>query len=610
MPGLDQATGSEVGFEYIENATELGTLAEYLAAHPTMALAVDTETTGLDPLEKGARLLLLQIGAPSGEIWVVNAAKLDLAPLRGILDNGRLCILQNAKFDYKWLKVHAGIRLRRVYDTMLAELILIAGLYDQVRERRGKASLKALVEKYVGRTMEKATRLTFVGHQGDEFTQEQLDYAADDLPHLWTIKDLQTVELKRGGLIETAKLEFGVVAAVGDMELQGISINAQGYRKVISESRMEMAKAEAACHAQVIAAGGYRDLFGDSHLNLASTDQVQAVFKNQFGLKLESTDEKALKRLGDHPFAAALLNFRDWETQVTSFGEKILAHLHPVTGRIHPEFQQMGGDAGRFTCEKPNMQQIPAVKKYRSMFIPRAGNVFVDADWQAMEMRILAKVSGDQLLLDAFLQNRDLHSHTAATMYGLDYGEVVAAHKSDAGSPERKRAKVLNFALCYGMGIPSMAEELKCSKEDAEEALERYFGAFPGVAAYLKRQDREGPRTLEVRTLGGRRRIFNAPRDRREIGSIQRKARNTPMQGTNGDAVKRAMTLLHQRLEDAAIAPGILLTIHDELLVECPKERADETVEIVRDSMNEAAAFYLEEVPAVTEVKVADFWLK
>lgn len=599
MPGL--------AYTYIEDQDSLKAMAWVLKQEPKLKVAVDTETTGLDPLEEGARLLLLQIGTEDGALWVINAAKLGLEPLRGVLDNGRLCVLQNAKFDYQWLRVYSGIRLRNVYDTMLAELILVAGLYS-VHERRGKASLKSLVEKYVGKQIDKETRLTFVNHQGDEFTQEQLDYAAEDIPHLWTIKAAQSQALLAGDLVETARLEFGVVPVVGEMELAGIGVDAAAYRQVIAESRLEKAKAEAACHLLLLEAGAYKDLFGDCHVNLDSHDQIKVTFRDQFGIEVKSTEEKHLKKV-DHPFAKALLTYRDWETQVSSFGEKVLAHIHPVTGRIHPEFKQLGSDAGRMSCEKPNMQQIPADKKYRSLFIPAAGNVFVDADWSAMEMRILAKISGDQKLLEAFLQERDLHSHTAAEMYGHDYDKVVADHKA-GGSKERQRAKILNFALCYGMGVPSLAEELKCSQEEAQEAMDRYFAAFPGVAAWLKGQDRIGPRDLEVRTLGGRRRTFKPPQNRREVGSIQRKARNTPIQGTNADAVKKALILVADRLECAAIFPGILLAVHDELLVECPQDRAEEAVEIVRDGMNEAAAFYIHPVPAVTEVKVAEYWQK
>ena len=602
MPGVE--------YVYVDTEFDLRLVASRLAENPKLKVAVDTETTGLDPLEEGARLLLLQIGTEDGALWVINAAKLDLSPLHGVLDNGRLCVLQNAKFDYKWLREKAGIRLRNVYDTMLAELLLVAGLYG-VKERRGKVSLKALVSSYVGKQIEKDIRLTFVGHQGNEFSAEQLAYAAEDIPHLWTIKEAQVRALREGRLIEIAKMEFACVPVVGDMELAGITVDLAGYKQVTAEAKIEMAKAEGQCRRMVAEAGGYVNLFGETCLNLSSHEQIKAAFRDQFGLDLKSTDEKALKHQ-DHPFAAAILEFREWETKVTSFGHDAMkALVNPVTGRLHPEFQQIGGDAGRFTCERPNLQQIPAEPKYRRLFVPRPGNVFVDADWQAMEMRILAKVSGDEKLLEAFVTGRDLHSHTAATMYGLDYDQVVADHKDEnKGSPERKRAKVLNFALCYGMGIPSLAAELKVSDEEAQEAMDRYFGAFPGVAAFLRHQDREGPRTLEVRSPGGRRRIFNPPANRREIGAIQRRCRNSPMQMGNADAMKRAMILLSDRLEEAGIFPGIILTVHDELLVECPRERAKETLSLVVTTMNEAAAFYLDPVPAVTESKICEYWQK
>lgn len=596
-----------LAYTYVDTEFDLRVVADLLREAPKLRVAVDCETTGLDPLARDSRLLLLQLGTEDGAIWVINAAKLGLEPLRGVLDNGRLCALQNAKFDWKWLKVHAGINLRNVYDTMLAELILIAGLYA-VGERRGKASLKGMVERYTGKKLQKETRLTFVNHQGDEFTQEHLDYAAEDIPHLWTIKEAQTRALREGGLVETARLEFGVVPVVGEMELSGIAVDAAAYRKVIAESRMEMAKAERTCHQILLDAGAYKDLFGGCHVNLGSHDQVKDAFRDHFNVQVKSTDEKHLKKV-DHPFARALLNYRDWETQVTSFGDKILARIHPVTGRLHPEFGQLGGDAGRFTCQNPNMQQIPADPKYRKLFHPRPGNVFVDADWQAMEVRVLAKVSGDKNLLDAFLKGRDLHSHTASVMYGLDYESVVKAHKAGS-SPERKDAKILGLAMTYGMSIPSIAESLGCSVEEAETKQQVYFNAFPGVAAYLRLQDREGPRTLEVRSLGGRRRIFNPPKDRRELGAIQRQARNSPCQMGNADAMKKAMILLGERLGAAAIFPGIILTVHDELLVECPRDRSEETLGLVRGSMNEAAAFYLDPVPAVTEAKIVEYWAK
>jgi DNA polymerase-1 len=617
---------------YVEDDALLADLADALYQAVDLQLAIDTETTGLDPQEEDARLLLLQIGLPeecpgtstaltlsAGAVYVINACKCDLSIIKPVLEDGRLLIIQNAKFDLKWLRVHAGIRPRRVFCTMLAELMIAAGFYDDLRIRRQQASLKALVKRYLNREMDKHAQKHFINWKGDEFPAYMLQYAADDVPLLFEIMTKQHLEINKAGIYDIAKLEFDALAPVVQMELNGLGINPNAYRAVTLNARAEMAGAEATVRSVLAENGAQKDLWGDVSTNLSSNAQLLREFK-RMGIELTSTDETSLNEViilhretRASRFAEALLTYRGYQKLVGTYGDKVMAFVHPVTGRIHAEYQQLGSDAGRFSCDSPNIQQIPRTKNYRSCFVPLRGNVLVVGDWSQFELRILCAFSGDEGMLRAFNEGRDLHSDTASRMYGIPYEEVTKDH------PARQDAKVLNFALAYGMGPMSLAISLKCSTGEAKAKIGRYFEAYPGVKVYLESAARAAVTNGETRTLMGRRRQLPPPmgtgRDyRAAVSAMERKGKNTPIQGSNADFLKLTMARVHDRLWDLGVGQelgtGIVACVHDEIVLEVPRSVGEQARDLLEQEMVETPKPWMRGVPIKADVGIADCWLK
>lgn len=595
-----------IDYEYIQKPAELEALVGRLLQKPDMTLSLDTETTGLDPLARRSRVLLCQIGTPEGEVFVINAAKLDLSPLQPVFAGRRVAVLQNAKFDVKWLWAKYGLRIPQLFDTMLAELLLNAGLIVQTHQRRSAASLKSLSKKYLGLEMQKEVRKEFIGYLGAEFTKEQLDYAAEDVPHLFTIKEEQARQLQMASLIDVAKLEFAVVYAVARMELNGLGIDRARYETVIDESADRMGQMDVEIREYLRKRELFMNLFDEVDINLNSIPQLKQAF-TLLGCPVPDTESKTLKRC-PHPFAALMLEYRDWETQVSTFGLPVIRQIHPETGRLHPEFEQLGADSGRFSCNRPNIQQIPKEARFRSNFVAARGRKLVIGDWSQFELRILCYFSKDRNMLEAFEAGRDLHSDTAARMYGLNYEDIDKHH------PARGDAKILNFALAYGMGVRSLADNLKCEESEAKAKRDRYFSAYPGVKDYLEQSAKDGVRNLETRTVSGRRRLFTRPEAgedyKKQIAAIQRCSKNTPIQGSNGDALKRAMIMVQRRLDEKGWTPGLVACVHDEIVLEVPANAAEEAGVMLEEEMISAGEFYLPGVPIKADVGTSHCWEK
>jgi len=341
-------------------------------------LGIDTEGSKFDPFT--AKLLLLQI-ATKEESYVFDCTKVDISPLKAVLEAERpLKIVQNAKFDYSLLKAQAGITLGNVFDTMLAERLITCGVSREI-------SLKTLAEKYLGVRLDKTIRESFYDPSSPamrgKFTEEQLEYAARDAAILIGIFEKQYKELQKEGLVDTARLEFAIVPAVSEMELRGSLIDKEKWRAHISElsEKRDYIHKEIQGDIRHLSPYSQVDLFGNEGdtVNLDSPLQLLGVFK-KLGEELPNTSEATLKK-SSHPLAKKLLEYRAYEKMITSFGETILDKIHPITGRLHPDFLQLGADTGRFACNNPNLQQIPADSGFRSCFIASPGYKLITADF-------------------------------------------------------------------------------------------------------------------------------------------------------------------------------------------------------------------------------------
>ncbi len=600
IPEMDIEEVPAVKFELINDNFKLQGAIEALINEPV--LAVDTETSGLDPYD--SKLLLVQVASPQ-VCFIIDATKVNLGPLKRLLENDRsLKLLQNAKFDYEMLKQQAGIDLRNFFDTYLAERLLTAGLGVE-------GNLAAIAKRYLNEIMDKSVRKTFYGSNSiGHLSDEQLKYAAHDVMVLFPIYSKQLQKLKEGKLLAVADLEFQCVAAVGDLELAGCKLDVVKWRNILAgvvEKRdairielMDLLPSGAAKQGSMFG--------GDEYLiNLNSAQQIMAEF-NRLGIPLEGTSEQELNKafvIHKHPALKKLLEYRGYEKTLGSFGESLLGLIHPKTNRIHPDFLQYGADTGRFSCANPNIQQIPSSSDFRSCFIPEEGYKLVVCDYSQAELRILAELSGDPAFIEAFRTGGDLHKLAASQMFNVAV--------EDVSKDQRSAAKAINFGLAYGMGPQGLAVRIDKSVEESRELIDVYFKAFSGVQRWLEKAGKESVRYCYSPTPLGRKRYYKIPeRDdpdyRKKVGDVERQGKNAPIQGCNADMTKMALVFLHEKLK--GYDARVVNTVHDEIVVEVREDQAEIVCKIVQDEMIRAGQEILKIVPIVADAKIADYWSK
>jgi DNA polymerase I-like protein with 3'-5' exonuclease and polymerase domains len=475
--------------------------------------------------------------------------------------------------------------------------------------------LKQLSKDYLGLDLDKNIRKSFMGLKDISFSEEQLKYAAIDTFVLFPIFDAQIPKLRLHNVIDTAKTEFAVTKVVGEMELRGVYINKKKWSDIIENLKK---KRDEICEDFYSKISGFyeynsMDLFGNSTppININSQPQLLDLFNKRVGLNLPSTGDPILETV-NHPLVSTLREYRKYEKLISAFGDSLLEKINPVTKRIHPEFNQMGAATGRFSCNNPNLQQIPRNQPeapFRECFNPGEGYKFVISDYSSMEMRILADLSGDEKFINAIKNGYDLHSYTAALMFGLEYTDDFKKKHGDL----RQAAKAINFGLMYGMGPSRLAAQINVTPEQGKEYMEKYFASYPSVRDFLSRVADDAVRKGYSATPGGRKRWYKMPDKtnpeyKKEIGSIQRQAKNHPIQGTNADAMKYALVNLYERIKKEKLDAHILLTVHDEIVTEASDEIADTFKDILSEEMVKAAEIFVKKVPIASDPFVGDVW--
>ena len=542
-------------------------------------LAIDTETTGLDPLKDEIRLI--QIAAPKRPTLIIDAAKFkpqELAPAWDILKGPAVKIFHNAKFDIKFL-VQAGLpEIRNVFDTMLAAQLLKAGLsYDGF-------GLADLCREYLDENLPKELQ------KSDwcwNLSPEQLQYAARDAEMLLRLFPEIYRELDSANLLEAAHIECDCILAVAQMELTGIILD----QKAILALGHDLGKDQRRLRSKL------REYFSDvfPNLNPDSSDQLKKALCAS-GISVQGTNRETLGPLKEkHAIINDILEYRAAAKAVQAFSQKLPEHIHEITGRIHPEFHQLGPATGRFSCSNPNLQQIPRKKEFRSCFIPAPGNKFVIADYSQIELRIAAEISQDSKMIDAYSKGLDLHQLTASLVSGKPHDQITKA--------ERQAAKAVNFGLIYAMGADALCAYAKntygvdMTKDQALTFRKRFFDGYQGLANWHRLT---GSKVMkEARTLSGRRRKWNFPAKLTEL-------LNTPVQGTSADILKVALGGLPHSL--AGTGAKIVACVHDEIILEVSEEKAEYAEEILNSEMEAAGARFLKRVPVLAEPVIVDNW--
>ncbi|HUS12038.1 MAG TPA: DNA polymerase [Pyrinomonadaceae bacterium] len=589
-------------FRVIKTEAELRQTVESLSRH--QAIGLDTETTELDPYY--GRLRLIQLATPYG-VHVIDLdafhngdlKKADsLASLRGLLAAPRpIKILHNAKFDAKFIKHTLGTDLGGIFDTLLASQLIGAG---DIEERHG---LEAVSERYLNELVDKTERLS---NWNFELSEAQLEYAARDAAVLLPLREKLIERLRSDSLIDCARLEFDCIMAVADMELAGFYMHKDRWLEqlaIVEKRRTQLAEELQSVLAEESSQGS---LFGGPQRDDINLDSHQQLTKalERLGITVpDSTRNWKLQPLAaEYPIVATLLEYRTVQKALTSYGQNMIELINPTTHRLHADFRQIGAPTGRFSCTNPNIQQVPHAVEYRRCFSGHPeGRKLIIADYSQIELRILAEFSGDQGFINAFQSGADLHRVTAAEVFNVPVDQVTRE--------QRDFAKRLNFGVVYGIGAQRFSIMTGSSVTEAENILRKYFATYRGLDTYLHEAANRAVRERQARTGSGRLVRFRYDeQDRQQISMTKRNGKNTPIQGTSADILKRALRLLRDELRGTNAQ--IVNIIHDEVVVEADADEAKEVAQKVERAMCAAGEEYVKTVPVKVETEIADEWVK
>jgi len=628
-------------------------------------VALDIETTGLDPHEHALRLLQISTGQ---ETYVIDSWSDNVQVERVFEALAKKTVLaHNAKFEWSWVYCLYGIELRDVRDTMLMSQVLVAG------DKSIKVSLGAVARRELNIELDKEMQTS--QWSSETLTRRQLDYAALDAQVLLPLYERLAGELVDEDLTRVAEIENAAVPAVARMGLEGLPVDKAAWdahaHEVEEEARtLERRMLEAEwmpqrdpvpqtwalqgpdCLAMLHSAGldvtgttakdlkdhqdhelvagllAYRAAKGDERerlrdqvlalapekspapappWNFGSPQQVAVIVEEILGERPKNTSEtELLKHVNEHPLFSTLLDYRKLKKRATTYGEGWFKDAYDEPrGRVRPGWRQIGTSTGRFACSEPNAQNLPNDGPYRSFFVAPAGRTFVDVDYSQIEVRIIAKLLEEEALLELYENDEDVYRATAAKMLDL--------LPEDVTKKQRELAKALVLGMLYGLsayGLPNYAFKnygIKMGFEEAEDYVEAFYALYPKIAEYHRNTRAEFYKngSVDRQTLAGR---------RRDGITVINEAINMPVQGAAADGLKIAMARVHERLKKFEGSAFIVATIHDELLIECDEGDADEILGIVEEAMVEAMNELINKdepkVPIKVEGRVTKIWTK
>ena len=571
--------------------------------------ALDTETTSLDSFE--ARIVGISLSVTPGEACYMPLAHTApgvadqlprdevLARLKPWLESAeRKKVLQNAKYDQHVFANHGIALVGITHDTMLQSYVI---------ESDKGHDLGQLCSRHLG--LDTIAYEDLCGKGAKQITFDQVDieraatYAAEDADVTLRVHHvLHPRFANEPGLSRIYHdIEMPARQVIWQIERNGILVDAD----VLSKQSHEMGQKIMALETQAYELAG-------QPFNLASPKQLGDILFNKLGLPVKkktasgapSTDEEVLTELAlDYPLPKLLLEHRSLSKLKGTYTDKLPRMINAQTGRVHTHFSQAAVVTGRLASSDPNLQNIPVRseegRKIRTAFIAPAGSSIASADYSQIELRIMAHLSGDERLLDAFAHGEDVHKATAAEIFGVTPLEV--------GPDQRRVAKSINFGLIYGMSAFGLARQLGLERSAAQTYIDRYFARYPGVARYME-EARNTVRELGyVETVFGRRlwlpEIRSSNGNRRQ--AAERAAINAPMQGTAADLIKLAMVAVQDWLEKSGLKSKLVLQVHDELLLEVPDEELMDVRTHLPRLMGQVAEL---KVPLVVEVGVGPNW--
>ena len=565
------------------------------------AVSMDTETTGTEALD--ARLVGMSFAVEEGEAWYVPVVQDE-----NIVEEFRpfyecpdiLKVGQNIKYDLQVLRNY-GIRLAGpMADTMIAHYLL----HPEMRH-----GMDYLAEAYLRYRTIPITELIGSGKQqksmADLSPEEIRVYACEDADITLRLHHLFLPQLKEQNLLPLFEdLEMPLVAVLAEMERNGVCLDTAALHETSGKFTRLMEDLEKEIHA-----------LAGMEFNIASPKQVGEVLFDRLQITSKPkktktgqyvTSEDVLESLrSKHPIVEKILEHRGVKKLLGTYVDTLPLLINPRTGHIHTNFNQTITTTGRLSSSNPNLQNIPVRdamgKEVRKAFVSCPGDLFFSADYSQIELRIMAHLSQDANLIDAFMQGHDIHTATAAKIFKKELSEVTA--------DERRKAKTANFGIIYGISAFGLAERMGVSRTEAKQLIDEYFITYPGVKAYMDRSIAMAREEGFTTTLWQRRCYLPDINSHNATvrGYAERNAINAPIQGTAADIIKVAMVRIHKRMQAEGVQSRMILQVHDELNFSVPPHEKETIQRIVIEEMQAAAQL---RVPLIADCGWGENWLE
>ena len=633
VPEITAPVVERVDYELVTNAERLSAWVDEATAQGFVA--VDTETTSLEASKatlvgvslavapgRACYIPLRHRGAMAGQGDLLGdllapaqdapeIAQMDFDEALGLLkplfeNQAVLKIGHNLKYDFHVLAraENGGARLSPVDDTMCMSYVLDTG-------RVPRHSMDMLADHWLGHKTIKYEDICGKGKNQigfDEVLPETaLDYAAEDADITLRLWGMLKPRLAREGVASVyERLERPLIAVLADMEAAGIAIDDGFLRRLSNDFASRIAELETNIH----------EMAGTS-FNVASPKQLGEILFDQMGLEggkksktgAYATGAEILEELAanDVPIAQKVLDFRQLSKLKSTYTDALVASLHPQTKRVHTSYSMVGASTGRLSSSDPNLQNIPIRtaegRQIREAFVAKEGYSLISADYSQIELRLVAHVAQETTMLQAFRDGVDIHSQTAAEVFGVPL--------ADMDSETRRKAKAINFGIIYGISGFGLARQLSIPRGEAQDYIKAYFARFPGIQAYMEDTKIKAREDKFVETLFGRRihigEIASSNPNMRNFA--ERQAINAPIQGSAADIIKRAMIALPAAIAKADLGISMLLQVHDELIFEVPDAHAEAASALIRREMETAHHGVLSlDVPLVAEAGIAKNW--
>ena len=574
------------------------------------AFAIDTETDSISTIS--ANLIGISISVkenegcyiPIGHSYEGCPEQLSLEIIQNKLGpvlekNQRKAVGQNLKFDIPILSRH-GINL----SEFLADTMLMSYVLNSTATRHGMDRLAAY---YLNYTTTKYTDVTGTASKQISFSEVKIDvatdYAAEDADITLRLFNTLSALLKEKPVQEKLlkEIEYPLVNVLSRVEQNGAKID----KKKLGNHSKELGDKIADLSAQAFKIAG-------EEFNLDSPKQLLEILYEKQGLPVlrktpkgqPSTNEETLQRLSEeYELPKIILQYRTLAKLKSTYTDSLINIENPKTQRIHTSYQQAITSTGRLSSTEPNLQNIPIKtaegRRIREAFVPEKGNTLISADYSQIELRIMAHLSEDKNLTNAFNNNIDVHSSTAAEVFGVAIEEV--------NKDQRRSAKAINFGLMYGMSAFGLTRQLGITRAEAQEYLDTYFARYTGVKDYMDNIKAKAKEDMFVETIMGRRLYLNeinaANGLRRQ--AAERAAINAPLQGSAADIIKKAMLDIDKLILNEMPEVKMIMQVHDELVFECPKENADLVMEKMKETMEQTVEL---KIPLIAEAATGSNW--